>query len=503
MAYRQIEGFDNNSYAYLTYSNINLTSPGRLGVGSALNRNVNNATGYLQLNELNTPNQFGSQIGIQFYFKVNNAFGGSTDDGYVIWVKNSSSSLIRVAMNSSFQFRLLGATTGSYGSAVSTGVWHKAWLRGAQSSGTWTLDIDGSTHSTATATTVADAGYISFGHSTINSTTNIEYDDVVVVDNTSAIPDGAVRTLLVTGAGNYTQWTGSYADVDDSLPDDDTTYISTSSELTSTFNVEDLTNKGLIDPIGAIKYTIRGKSPSAAGDINLSTYKSPSLYDYATKSLNTTYSNVPIISNTAPWGGAYTVEALNAAQFGVGYSSGGTGERRVTSLQVQVFGLPAVAQAISGNISSLSAAITKRPGKSLSGAFTQSGVVTMTKTWATALAGAIASLSGSFSYISILPKLITGALSGFSGTIPGRVIGKSTTGIITASANLFKRTTHAFSGSLSILSGSFTYSFLQFKSLTGNLSSLSSSMSTVTTKYKYAIMKAGKVIINYMKGGNA
>ena len=65
---------------------------------------------------------------------------------------------------------------------------------------------------------------------------NARYDDLYVCDdqgsrNNDFLGEVIVRTLLPTGAGTYTQWTPSagsnYENVDETTPDDDTTYNAT------------------------------------------------------------------------------------------------------------------------------------------------------------------------------------------------------------------------------------------------------------------------------------
>jgi hypothetical protein len=82
-------------------------------------------------------------------------------------------------------------------------------------------------------------------------TSQIHWDDIYVYDtsgsyNNDWMGDRRVRQLLPSADTAQADWTGSYTDVDDSDPDDDTTYISAAApgspaEFTSEFDLPNLT----------------------------------------------------------------------------------------------------------------------------------------------------------------------------------------------------------------------------------------------------------------------
>lgn len=161
--------------------------------------------------------------------------------------------------------RYNGNNLGTSSSAISLGVWNyiewKMTPHTSAGANTNILKINGANVLTLSGGTntrgdfVATNGLASVGIGSPttpgNTTFDVAFDDFYLIDtagsvNNDFLGDVRVQYIKPTGAGNATNWTPNtgtnYAAVDDSTPDDDTTYVSTSTTSTTDLYVmEDLT----------------------------------------------------------------------------------------------------------------------------------------------------------------------------------------------------------------------------------------------------------------------
>ena len=163
------------------------------------------------------------------------------DSGSVqVEVRILTSGLLRVVRGDN------AATLATGSTALSANVWHfiefKATIHG--SSGSYELRIDGATEVSGSgantqATGTATANQVALGDPSggVFDAMSQDHDDFYVLDsdgsaNNDFLGDCRVETLLPSGAGTNTAWTPSsgdnYAAVDDATPDDDTTYVASS-----------------------------------------------------------------------------------------------------------------------------------------------------------------------------------------------------------------------------------------------------------------------------------
>lgn len=85
------------------------------------------------------------------------------------------------------------------------------------------------------------------GTASDSSTNSFDYDDIYIADtsgtrNNNFLGPAGVNVIFPNGIGTITQWGGSYADVDETTPDDDSTYtiLGGTSKATITYNYQDI-----------------------------------------------------------------------------------------------------------------------------------------------------------------------------------------------------------------------------------------------------------------------
>jgi hypothetical protein len=150
-----------------------------------------------------------------------------------------------------------------------------------------------------------------------------DYDDFAHYRGTSPAQKGIARviTKLPTGDGSNTAWSTSsgtrHNDVDEAAPNADTDYISDSSVGDrNTFTYGGLGVTGTV--LGVAPTSVARKDDAGARSIRETIRIGATNYDGATdKPLTTTYVVYQEIWATDPSDGAWTVAAVDAAEFGV------------------------------------------------------------------------------------------------------------------------------------------------------------------------------------------
>jgi len=155
---------------------------------------------------------------------------------------------------------------------------------------------------------------------------NVDFDDVYVLDGSGAAPwnaflgDVRVDARYPTGAGATTGWTPlastNWSNVDDTAPDDDTTYNSAASVLTDTFVVQDAPVVGAT--IYGVQHCISMKKMDA-GTASVAPVIRHSSVDNVGSNINpgTSYNYGLAVNQTNPGtSAAWTEAGFNAAEFG-------------------------------------------------------------------------------------------------------------------------------------------------------------------------------------------
>lgn len=217
-------------------------------------------------------------VGIGFGFYI----GGlpSTYHNICRFWRDSSGTYVRVDVTSSGVIRVKTSDTedsikaSSSSSVITAGNFHHIEIEvypDTTTSGRVIVAVDGVEVIDVTGfatTTTGELASIEFrGHDT-----NPHYfDDIFAREGAGFIGDKRVLTLFPNGDTAQADWSGSYTDIDDAEPDDDTTYIqaSDSTPVVSEFDLENLpSGYSFISAVEVVGYMKRSEGGSAT--VNLS-----------------------------------------------------------------------------------------------------------------------------------------------------------------------------------------------------------------------------------------
>ena len=164
--------------------------------------------------------------------------------------------------------------------------------------------------------------------SAMGSVSTIQFSDLYAVDGSATAPNdflGDIRVDMLNpdAAGSSHVWIGSDADhvdnqllVDDAgVPDDDTTYVETSTAGDiDLHSIADTASGAVIAGVEVL--TLARKTDAGARTMRVKTRQSGTNYDGATLSLADTYTYLSQLFALAPDGSAWTEAILNALEVG-------------------------------------------------------------------------------------------------------------------------------------------------------------------------------------------
>lgn len=227
-------------------------------------------------------------------------------------------------MNASQQFTYhRGGTLVATGSTViAFNTWYHVEIESviADSGGTINCKINEISDVTFTGDTKnGGTGYID--RFSFRGWANTDYDDVFFFDNAGFRGDCKVETLRPTGAGNSTGWTPStgsnYQNVDDTTPDDDSTYNSAATAGDKdTFALGNLaTTSGSV--LGLVQVVRFRKDDAGSRSIATVVRTGATDYDGSTASSSTTYGYTRTLRETNPnTTSAWTISEVNGMEAG-------------------------------------------------------------------------------------------------------------------------------------------------------------------------------------------
>jgi hypothetical protein len=176
----------------------------------------------------------------------------------------------------------------------------------------------------------ASAASFRFGQNGSSSSASFIFDDLYVCDGSGSAPandflgDCKVETIMPSGNGNSSQFDGSdgnqtdnYLLVDETDPDDDTTYVESADVGDKdTYAYGNLaTGAGTVYGIN-IQPRFR-KTDAGTRSIVTVARHSGSEVDSSAFTATTTYAQAVDIRETKPGGGAWSISDINGAEFGV------------------------------------------------------------------------------------------------------------------------------------------------------------------------------------------
>lgn len=222
-----------------------------------------------------------------------------------------------------------GTTIATGTTVLNNNTWHyfeiKCFVNGA--SGTVEVHLDGNSSSPEITSTVGNFGSTAiaellFGCGT--GTNLIDLDDIFCCDttgsvNTSFLGDSRIVTIQPNGAGSHTQWTplsgANWTNVDDSTPDDDTTYNST----TGVNNIDSFTTGGVTSTynvLGVQTHLYARKDDTTLRQVADLIRQGGTDYVGQTNTMSPNYNFFNNIYNQDPTGGGWTAANVNADEFG-------------------------------------------------------------------------------------------------------------------------------------------------------------------------------------------
>ena len=200
--------------------------------------------------------------------------------------------------------------------------------------GAYTLRINEAVELTASsintrgsgANNSADAVRIGFSGAGLGSGNVGDFDDFYVCDtlgseNTDFLGDVRVQCLFPDGAGATTQWTPAsgpnYSNVDESAPDDDTTYVATG----TAGNIDTYTMTNLSASTGTVKgvQTVLSARKDDSGTRTIAPVFRIGVTNYAgtTVTMNTAYSyHLEMYQVSPATAVAFTIAEVNGLEFG-------------------------------------------------------------------------------------------------------------------------------------------------------------------------------------------
>ena len=300
-----------------------------------------NRTAQNQIREAYLTRTLGSAVGtiiVGFAFKPTTNFPVVAG----LWILNltdGGTDQVEIGLNSSGQLvaRRAGVVLGTstFGLSLETTYYLEVKVLISDTIGTVTVRVDGIerlalTNQDTKATTNATVDGVKIGFRSGNENVigwAYDFDDLYVCDTAGAqnndfLGDIRVEALLPSGAGNYAQWalTGAATNreaVDESTPDDDTTYVSS-----PTVGQKDSYAYGNLTPTaGAVKAVVHQHlaRKDDGGVRTIRPLTRISAVDYFGSNVNpgTTYSFIQQVTELSPATGvAWTVSEINGAEFG-------------------------------------------------------------------------------------------------------------------------------------------------------------------------------------------
>lgn len=301
------------------------------------------ALGWVGVRTPNNTNLTGTPY-LRFYFRYATK-PGSGHEEIMSWFQGSSDEVGSVGLNSSGNLVVaVNGTVGATGSAVLTG---DTWYMIEVLCGNPTVvKVDGTqdiSHSSGSLGTAIK--YFLGKHINRNSQTIDFFYDDVAVDDAGYPGAGEVKLIKANGNGNYTAWTNDSASVDEAPPiDDDTTFISTSTNLNAeTAAMESSATGGISGTINAVKTNPICRTANTVG-LQARLRSGSADNDSATVSFatSTIWHGLGKIYNTDPAdAAAWTTTKIDALECGVEHNQSQAREARCTAIYVMVEYTPA------------------------------------------------------------------------------------------------------------------------------------------------------------------
>ena len=280
-------------------------------------------------------------FGAAFAFKLVTADVGSTR--LFLYLKNGSTQHMQIGLNTSQQLVVYNGATFTLlatGQALTVGTWYHIEIKVKidDSTGSFEVRVNGNVTPTINLSGIdtRNGGVASIDtalFTTDSSTTQVyDIDDIVFWDTAGSSPQnnflGEIRieTLFPTGAGTNTTWTptgaaSNFDCVDDTTPDDDTTYVSTAvSGNKDTYAMGNLTSSA-VTILGTQYNLLARKTDVSAADIKSVVRTNSTNFSSSAQTPTTSYTYITDIRQVNPdTSAAWTGTEINASEWGSEFS---------------------------------------------------------------------------------------------------------------------------------------------------------------------------------------
>jgi hypothetical protein len=205
---------------------------------------------------------------------------------------------------------------------VTTGQWYRIEvLCGTGATANYELKIDGTSVLSGTGDLfTSNSQYVRLGKFTNRNSQTVDfYYDDVRIDDAGFPGAGQVEMMLPDGAGNYTAFTGTYADVDDVPHDSDTSYLTSStSGDAETVTLESAATAGVSGTINSVKAVAIVRDEGGASAIQLRLRSGSTDSDTTNNDPGSSYTARCNVFDTDPAdSSAWTTAKLDALEVGV------------------------------------------------------------------------------------------------------------------------------------------------------------------------------------------
>lgn len=256
---------------------------------------------------------------------------------WLLCFRDGSTEHVSLALNTSGQLEVRrGATSATTGTLLGTssstftaGTWYYIELKVLihDSTGTVDLHVNGSSEIALTGQDTRNGGNATVDRWYFPGGSQFYIQDLYWADTAGSSPnntfqgDCQVEYVTATADGTHTDWTANtgarYQAVDDATPDDDGTYVQTSTvDHLGTFAIGDASAGGTIR---GVKVSLRVKK-TAAGSCTVAPVIRISGTDYAGTAQNVnsgTYSHVSQMYDQDPTAAAWEASVFNAMEVGI------------------------------------------------------------------------------------------------------------------------------------------------------------------------------------------
>jgi hypothetical protein len=314
---------------------------------------------------------------VRFYFRRDTS--PTADNQIFNWRNSSGTRIVFLVINSSGALELWDedGQVGSDSAILASTTWYRIELK-VDASGVGATDIveakiDGTVFATSSTRDLSSGVFSASFGGNLNGEAQTQsdwyFDDIAINDNSGSYQNtypgesGIIHTLP-DGAGDATDWTGTFADIDEVTPDDATTVISSNTlnqveEVTLAATPSEIGSGDTINWVGVyVRHRVddaTGSDPAYVQRLKAApggtTEESSAITTNSTTWTNNAGSNprnyqtFPNSSNYEQPGTAtpWTKAALDTAQIGARISTGDANSTQISSMQLVIDFTPAAA----------------------------------------------------------------------------------------------------------------------------------------------------------------